>query len=60
MSHTITVILYSPPLSNQSYERLCGTPTLPIDTRLASLFRRLAWDGQDRRSATLRYVFGAL
>ena len=54
MSYTITVFTYSLPPSNQSDKRLCGAPTLPIDTRLASLFRRLAWDGQDGRSATLR------
>jgi hypothetical protein len=48
------VVLYSLPLSNQGRKRPCGPVGVPADTRISSLFRRLAWDGQDRRSATSR------
>lgn len=54
MSGTTTVVLYRFQLSDQGCKRFLGDWGEPAETRLPSLFRRLAWDVQDRRSATLR------
>ncbi len=54
MSDITTVVLYKLRLSDQGCKWLCGVCGLHGDNRLPGVFRRLAWECQDRRSAASR------
>ena len=54
MGNTSTVVLCNLLPLARGHKWLCGVLGKALGDGSPSLFRRLAWAGQDRRSATLR------